>query len=299
MSGKQKIKDHSNAARLEINASLNKMINAKGGLKAFAAKMIGPAKTSIDLEAVMRKLYVLEKNWPKEYKFFYDTDLPRTPAIKTTDGPGTYIVDMAPLRVEINDGQITSTTYVKRSDLYTNAYDVYDRAKERVAEGMRIREDLILMNLAHVAANSTLGNPNPTTAGMLSKAVLSKAYQYIEDQNLNVNATVIRPSGSKGLRNITRDNMDDKGMEELRQSGELGVLWGASFVKSVLLNTGTALTFAEPEYVGHYFVRADMIIDVDESRIADQKIGFVGFHMYGASIHNAKGVVESQYNESA
>lgn len=295
---KRVVRDHANPTRIKLEAQLKSMIGKRDGIKAVAARLTNPVKTTVDYTAVMRNCYMIEKNAPAGYDFQYETDLVRTPAVKTAKGAGVYQVELSPDRVTIGLNNIQSTVYVNRNDLFNRTYDVFNRAKQRVAEGLQIREDLILLGLASAAANSTLGHAIPTTAGALSKAVLAKAYQYLEDQNLNVSKTVVRASGSYGMRNFNRDVMDDRGMEELRETGELGRLWGAGFVKTYLLEPGTALTFSDPEYVGTYYVRADQLVDaVDE--LTKQRVGFVGFHMYGAAIHNAKGVVESQYNENA
>lgn len=293
------VKDHTSAKRLEIQATLQKLLaSGQKGIKAVAATLSNPVKTTMDIKGVARKLWALEKNIEKGIPLFYETDIERTPAIVTSKFGGVYGIDLSPKKVYLNEGVLQTRMYIDRSDLYTKTYDVYQRARQRLEEGGQIREDLVLFGLASAAANSGLGNPIPVTAGRLDLATLAKSYEYIENRNLPVNVTVVNPGGSKGIRSINRLNIDEKGQQEVRETGELGNLWGAGFVKTVLVEPGRALTFCTPEYLGRYFIRADSLVDeINEPQRA--RVGFVFYHLYAAAIHNVHGVVETQFNPLA
>ncbi len=289
--------DHASPERRKVEASLNRVLK-NGGIKALAAQLVEPVKYTMDAKGIIRQIFVVVDNYPKGFDFKYDKDLDRTPAISTSKMGGVFQLDVSPERVYVGEMPIQSRVYVPREDLYTKSYDVAKRAKERVAEGLTIREDLIGFSLLSAAANSGLGHPVVATAGVLDKTSLSHAFAYIEDTNLNVRHIAINAHGKKGIRRIPRNEFDDKGMQELREKGIIGSLWGAVFIESFLIQIDRAYVVSDPEYVGQLFLRTDQLIDAVEEP-QRQRVGFIGYELLGMVVHNAKGVVEIQYDPNA
>ena len=295
----RKVIDPNNSSRKSIEARLRKEITAKGGLQTIASGITNPVKETQDIKGIMRKIFVLVTNWAKGFHFQYETDMPRIPAIKTAKGAvGSYQVDVSPERIIIDDSPMQITVYVSRDDLYTRTYDVLKRVRERMVEGLVIREDSILLALLSVATHSGLGHPIVTTAGKLNQASVIQAMNYIEGQNLPAVKLITNPSGIKGIRSFPRATMDDKGLQEIRETGYLGSLFGLNFSSSILVEPGHNFLVSNPEFIGEYFIRLDQDIQPIE-KLEQAKVGFVGYQLYGASVHNAKGVVEIEFDPNA
>jgi len=298
MPKKRVVRDHNNELRIAYTAELKKHLKAKGGIRAIANAMTDPMKTTMDLEAKMRAVFALETNWAPEFPFQYAPDLDRTPAVKTAKGGGVFKVDLDYEEVRIDDSIIQHRVYVGRDRLFRRVYDVVSRAQERLNEGMGIRESLILLELLDASATSGYGHAPVVTAGALDKATLSHAVDLIDTQHIPMNHYLYVPSGEKGIRRITRDHLDEKGLQETRESGSLGQLWGASFIKEYLIEPSSAFVNSDPEYIGTYFIRADQLVDAITD-VEKARVGFVGYHMYGAAVHNAKGTVKVTFDPTA
>lgn len=292
------VKDAKNEDRIRMEASLKKLMASKG-FRAVAASLSNPVKLSLDIKGTARKVYVLNKNIENGMPIFYETDLVRFPAVISAKGAGTYGLDVNVQKIFLNEKTFQTKLFVPREYLYTRTYDVWARARERIVEGLAIREDLELYGLASVAANSGLGHPAVTTTGRLDLSVISKAQSLIRDYNIPVSSMVINPSGQKGIQNTNRLNIDEKGMQEIRETGFLGNIYGmGNIIETVLTKPGTALVFGNPELFGQYYIRADSLVD-EIPALERQRLGFVAYHMYAVEIHNAKAVVEIQFNPAA
>lgn len=292
------VKDAKNEDRQRMEASLKKLMASKG-FRAVAASLSNPVKLSLDIKGTARKVYVLNKNIENGMPIFYETDLHRFPAVISARGAGTYGLDVNVQKVFLLEKTFQTKLFVPREYLYTRTYDVWARARERIVEGLAIREDLELYGLASVAANSGLGHPAVTTAGRLDLSTISRAKALIRDYNIPVSALVINPSGEKGIENTNRLNIDEKGMQEIRETGFLGNIYGiGNIVQTVLTKPGTALLFGNPELFGQYYIRADSLVD-EIPALERQRLGFVAYHMFAVAIHNAKAVVEIQFNSKA
>ena len=255
------VKDAKNEDRIRMEASLKKLMASKG-FRAVAASLSNPVKLSLDIKGTARKVYVLNKNIENGMPIFYETDLVRFPAVISAKGAGTYGLDVNVQKIFLYEKTFQTKLFVPREYLYTRTYDVWARARERIVEGLAIREDLELYGLASVAANSGLGHPAVTTTGRLDLSVISKAQNYIKDYNIPVSSMVINPSGQKGIQNTNRLNVDEKGMQEIRETGFLGNIYGmGNIIETVLTQPGTALVFGNPELFGQYYIRADSLVD--------------------------------------
>ncbi len=292
------VRNANDPKRIQIQAEINTLMK-KHGFKAVAASLSDPVKITMDLKATARPLFVFRGDIPQGQPMFYETDLIRTPAIVAAPGAGVYGIDASPTKVFLNEKSFQSKVFVQRQYKYTMAYDVWARAQERLSEGLAIREDLQLYSLMSVAANSGLGHPPVVTAGKLDLSTISRAQTLLKNYTLPASTIVYNPSGERGVQATSRLNIDEKGMQEIRETGFVGNIYGATrMINTVLTEPGTAFVATDPQLLGQYFVRADQLVD-EIPALERARFGFIGYHLYGIAIHNAHGVVEVQFNAAA
>lgn len=296
---KRVVVDHNSAERIKVVAEWNKLgAMGEAGLSLIAANLTNPFRITLDYTNMMRQVFMLQKNYPAGQPFLYETDLVRTVGIITRKGGAAYQFQQSPNRVYMDEEQITSQNYVPISDMYTRTYDVSARAKDRCQEGVGIREDLILLALLSAAANSTFGHPVVATGGMLDKASIAKAKKLIKNQSQLADKIITNPGGMSGIERLTFQDMDQKGMQETRETGTVSVFMGMSFLESFLVAAGRSYVTTTPDLVGALMLRTDAIIDVFPE-YQTNRIGVRGYELYAAICHNAKGVVELQFNPNA
>ena len=285
---------------MEAEAMLDKALRSKDGLNRVAASMNNPVKRLMDYKAIFRKLVVVETDYPAGFPFIYDRDLEPIPAIKVGSSATSRFVDAVPERGQIGEFELVMRVKVPYKELYVRRYKVLNRAKERLAEGLGIKEDLIGFDLLATAAN--FGGVYGTTpigplGTALSKDALARAFAQIERKRLLAEGILISPIGLSGIRRFSWTDIDQEGLKELRQSGYLGSLWGAKFFMSDLVLDDKAYAFAAPEYLGWMPFRKEL--DIQPADDPDNlRLGFVAYELLGMVITNVSGVVEISYDDT-
>ena len=297
MSAKRPAKDGNKLLRAE--AALTKALSSTGGISRVAATMSNPVKRMLDYKAIFRQLIVVENNYPEGHPLTYDKDLEAYPAIKIGPTATSRFVDAIPERITLDEFEIVSRVKVPYKELYTRKYKVLSRAKERLAEGVGIREDILGFSLLESAANfgGVYGNTPIAEATALSKGSLSRAFAQIKNRRLQPKSILVNPIGTSGVQRWGWTEVDQDGIKELRQSGYLGNLWGAQFFESDLVSTDRAYVLADPEFLGWMPIRKDTEItgadDPDNIRL-----GFVAYELLGMAITNASGVCSVEYDDT-
>lgn len=300
---KRVVVDNNSADRMQVVAEWGKLgaqarTTGEAGLTVIAGQLTNPFRITLDYVSMMRNVFMLSKNYPAGQPFLYETDLVRTVAIVTAKGGAAYQFTQSPQRIYIDEQTITSLNYVKLEDMYTRTFDVSARAKDRCAEGVGIREDLILLALLSAAANSTFGHPVISTGGALNKAAIVKAKKLIRNQNVTAEKIITNPGGTSGIERLTMMDLDQKGMQEARETGTLSVFAGMSFMESFLVAAGRSFVTTTSDLTGALYLRCDALIDVFPE-YQTNRVGVRGWELYAAVVHNAKGIVELQFNPNA
>lgn len=188
------------------------------------------------------------------------------------------------------------------AELYNRRFRALDRAKDRLIEGMELREDLIGFSLIDrstvVGATKTNGPQPVTTAGPLDRDPLAKAFTQIEKNRLVVAAVLMSPFGTQGIRRLDFQNLDQSGMQEVRESGYLGSIWGADFYVSDQVTAGKAYCLTTPKFAAWMPIRKDVdVIPADDPD--NLRLGFVGYWLGGLTWHNAFGASVLNFSTTA
>jgi len=280
---------------LRREAALTQALQTEAGLKRIAANMSNPVRFKLDYKGIFRKFVIVEQ-MPDGVPLIWDKDQPLAPAVKVGKGGSPRMIEMRGKRVELQAFEIASRVKVPYEELFTRRYRALDRAKDRLIEGMELREDLIGFSLIETA--SSLVNTPVVTAGAFDRDLLAKMFVQVEANRLPVATVLMSPYGTMGIRRLQFQNLDQVGMQEVRETGYLGNMWGADFYVSDQIPAGTAYAFTGPKFFGWMPIRKDTdVIPADDPD--NLRLGFVGYELLAMTIFNALGVVKGSFNIAA
>lgn len=276
---------------------LTRYLSTVGGLNKIAANLANPVRRQLDYKGIIRKFFVVEL-MESGIPLIFDRDLPNVPCVKVGTGGTVNMVEMLAERVEVQDFEIAGRPKIPYRELYVRRFRALDRAKDRLIEGMQLREDLIGFSLFATAVSTCASAsatascaPSPvtnTTYGM-DRNGLALAFAGIEANRLVVQSVLMSAYGTAGIRRWEFEDLDQVGMQEVRETGYLGRMWGADFYVSDQIPTGVAYILAQDKFLGWMPIRKDVdIIPADDPD--HLRLGFVGYELLGMFLQNCCGV---------
>ncbi len=275
-------------------AVIAKHIGTENGLRKIAANMSNPVREQLDFRGVARKLAIVEQ-MPDGVPLIYDRDLPEVPAIHIGARGTSRVTEMRGTRYTLEAFDVKAETKIPYSELYERRFRTLDRAKDRLIQGMELREDLQFYGLLDAAF--TLGEARANgpvlvdTSGPLDRDFLARGFTELEKNRLVVHSVLMSPYGTQGIRRLDFQSLDQVGMQEVRETGYLGEFWGASFYVSDQVDDGTAYILASPKMLAWIPIRKDVdVIPADDP--SNLRLGFVGYARMGMTVHNTLGVAK-------
>lgn len=268
---------------------LTRYMSTVGGLHKIAANMANPVRQRLDYKGIARKFAVVEE-MEAAVPLVYDKDIPEVPAVKIGALGTKNLIDLTAERVEVEPFEIIARPKIPYRELYARRFRVLDRAKDRLIEGMELREDLLFFAALETAANVATGNTpqNNGTQGFDRNGLANTFYQ-VERNRLMVGSVLMSATGTNGIRRWQWTTIDQTAMAEVRETGYLGNIWGADFYVSDQMLTNAAYALAQDKFLAWWPVRKD--IDVIPADDPDNvRLGFVGYEYIGMTVHNALGV---------
>jgi hypothetical protein len=273
-------------------AVLTKYLSTVGGLTKIAANLANPVRRRLDYKGIARKFYVVEL-MESGIPLIFDRDLPDVPAVRTGMNGSVNVVEMVAERVEVEDFEIAARPKIPYRELYVRRFRALDRAKDRLIEGMELREDLIAFSQMETAfqAGVTAGTNVEVINGVagFDREGLALTFNQVEKNRLPVASVLMSTYGTSGVRRWQWANMDQVGLQEVRETGYLGNIWGSDFFVSTEFTSGRAYALAQDKFLGWWPVRKDAdVIPADDPD--NLRLGFVGYELIGMFIHNALAV---------
>ena len=271
---------------------LTRYLSTVGGLNKIAANLANPVRKQLDYKGIIRKFFVVEL-MESGIPLIFDRDLPQVPCAKVGQGGTVNIVEMQAERVEVQDFEIAGRPKIPYRELYVRRFRALDRAKDRLIEGMQLREDLMGFSLFDTALAACTDDCAPTnvTNGTngLDRNGLGLAFAGIEAHRLVVQSVLMSAYGTAGIRRWEFEDLDQVAMQEVRETGYLGRMWGADFYVSDQIDSGRAYILAQDKFLGWMPIRKD--VDVIPADDPDHlRLGFVGYELLGMFLHNCCGV---------
>lgn len=271
---------------MQKEAALSRVMQSEMGLRKIAANMANPVRQRLDYKGIFRKFAVVEQ-MPDGVPLIFDRDLPEVPALKIGKGGSVRQVEMKGRRVELEPFEIAARPKIPYKELYVRRFRALDRAKDRLIEGMELREDLIGFGL--IEAASALTNTPIASGTFMDRDHLARAFTEVEKHRLIVGSILMSPYGTQGLRRWLFQELDQVGMQEVRESGYLGSMWGADFYVSDQITAGTLYILTTPKFLAWMPIRKDVdVIPADDPD--NLRLGMVGYELLGLTLHNSRGV---------
>lgn len=296
-------------ASFDRAASINKMMRKEAALRAafrserglqkIGAALANPVKKHLDYVPVGRRFSVVEP-YPDGLAIYYDADIPEFTATLVGANGSTGVIECTAGRVFMDEIEFVVRPVVPYRELYIRKYKVLNRAKERLQQGIGLREDLYIFAALHTAATAT--NTEQVVATTLTKHALAKGFTQIERHRLIVKYVLLSPYGIQGIRRWQWADLDETAREEIRKTGYLGSLWNADFYISDQIlydaapaNTTYAYIMTEKEKLAWFPIRKDADVTA-----ADQPwylyLGFVGYELAAFTVHNSWGVARVKFD---
>ena len=260
------------------------LLTTPHGMAKLGAALTNPVLEYLDYEGISRYFLQVE-TLPAGVPFIYNWDLNPGYAVRVADGGNARAVIMRPRIVEIEPFTISSHNIVLTDDLYDARFALIDRAKERCAEAMRLREDLYSFTLMATAAGAT----SYTSATVFNKQMLARLFRVIEQNRLNVAHILGHPTMIEQMRRWQYLDLDQPAMQEIRQAGYLGEFWGAQiWVNDQITNTNV-YTIAPPEFVGWMPFRKEVTVTVAPIPWQNH-VTITGYERLGLTWYNSSAV---------
>jgi len=277
-------------------AILEKEMSTAGGLRKIAANLANPVRQKLDYKGIFRKFAVVELI-PEGVPMIYDKDLPEATAVKVGEGGAPGMIDMRGERVEITPFEIIVNPVLPYAEMYNRRFRALDRMKDRLIEGMELREDLTGFALMETAAVSG-GTTPQVVAGKLDRDTLAKGFAQVEQSRLQVAGVLMTAFGTMGLRRWQYLDLDQAGMQMIRETGYLGDMWGSSFYVNDQITNGVSYVTTTPKFSAWVAIKKDVdVIPADEPKNA--RLGFVGYLYEGMTWHNNLGICKVTFSATS
>ena len=280
------------AQMMRKEADLQAAMKSPTGLNKIAANLASPVRKYLDYIGIYRKFSIVE-GWPDGMPIIYDADIDEFTAVKIGRNGTTRIIEIEVERTELEEFEIVVRPKVPYAELYKRLYQVMKRTKERLEQGMALREDLYGFSLLETASQQL--NTTIAVTTYMTKDALAKAFTQVEKHRLRVKSILMSPYGIQGIRRWRYEDIDNVAREEIRKSGYLGTIWDADIYINDQVTSGTFYIIAEPEFTAWTPIRRDVdVIPADDPD--NLLLGFTGYELLAMTVHNARAVAKGTFN---
>ncbi|MEM2174509.1 MAG: HK97-fold major capsid protein [Candidatus Micrarchaeia archaeon] len=264
-----------------------KLLASPNWAKRVAFVMQTPLKNRLDYVAVGRKLLLVDE-LPQGEIPVYDLDIPEYGAVKISARGTAPIVETNVKRVEFPTFPISINESVKWEEITIRRYPIFDRAKERVAIGMAIAEDLEIFKLLKTASDVSPNTPVDVTRP-LSRGAFAKLYATIAKMQLVPSAYIMNPAYYEDILSWDAKDLDQVSLNVIIETGQFGVLHGVRLILATKMEEGYVYCVTTPDKLGRLPERKSVEVKIWDN-VPQQQFDIVGWEQIGLGIHNTAGV---------
>jgi hypothetical protein len=274
------------------DASVASLIQTSEGIRKLGVRMASPVLEQMDYAGIYRQVVITQQMRPG-VPLIIDRDFPNVPAAKIASSTGAVRWVMKSRRITLDEYPIAARIKIPITEIYKRWFRAIDRAKDKLASGLYLRED----NLGFLAIDTVSESYHPAIdlgADDLTKDGLSIAFAAMEDERLKVGSVLCSPWAVRAIRNFDWQVLTQAVMQEILDTGYMGELWGAQWFISDQIPNGTCYVLATPRFLGWLPIRKDVTVE-GTNDLDYLQVGFVGYILEATTIHNAKGVVKVEF----
>lgn len=271
-------------------AFIGENIKTASGRQKIAASMQEPLRLRRDYASVIRKAFYVEA-LPDGALPYYDKD-PEVTAYMIAEEGENIVSEATGERVLFPLFEISSNPEIPLSQIKERRYDLIERAQDlgksqvQAAEdgrGFAIMDAVIENGFGGISGASL--NDEILATGSLTVENLSSAFAEVEQHDMSVSNVFVNAKDLGDLRNWGRDTFDPETQKSLLKVGVLGQIWGATIIRTRLVDAGFVYVCGEPEMVGRIPVRTELtVLSADDPKA--RRIGFSIFEHIGIGCHN-------------
>jgi len=286
----------SQAMALRRQAAVMRAFESADGMRRLAQNLEEPVKKRLDYKSITGNAVVREQVNPGE-PLVYDPDFPQAVATTIGEDGATIMTEMVATRITINAFDMGSVVKVPWAQLTERRFKSVIRARERLAEALAIKYDLL--NLAAMATQAAAGGTTPQALlGRLTKRGLALALGQLRRNRVPPGGIYTSVAGMTDILTFNRDDFTPSYMEEVLNTGYLGSLWGIPIYVTDQLADGYLFLTGIPQLTAWNPIRKDLtIVLADEP--SQFWLGFVGYMRMGLTWHNQFAVCRVTWNPTA
>ncbi len=286
----------STAMRLRREAAVMKALGSEAGMRKLAENLKEPVKTRLDYKSIGRQFAVTETMTPGE-PLIYDKDFPQAEAVIVGKKGTAAMVEAEGERVELEAFNIVSRYKVPFDELTDRRFKAIVRARERITEGMALREDLRIF--AVITAAAALGGTTAvTTAARLTKRAIALSVGELRKNRVPVANMLWSIPAMTDIMTFDRDDFTPAKMDEVLDTGFLGTLWGIPIHMSDQITDGTGYTLGDPQLTCWMPIRQDVEVLISDDT-DNLLLGFTAWERIGLTFHNSLGVNSISFDADA
>lgn len=273
-------------------AILKAALKTPSGMKKIAASLSNPVRRKLDYVGLCRKFCITEL-WPEGMPIIFDRDVEEFTSVVIGKNGSMRYVEVEVERVEIQPFQNTVNVRIPYTELYSRLYQVVKRTKERIEQGMQLREDLIFYAALDDAAIAY--HPVTAVSTFLTKDALARSMTPLEYERIPVENILMTAHGIQGIRRWQYQDIDDAGRKEIRETGYMGTIWGAGMYITDQLSAGTYYVMGSPELLAWMPFRKEAEV-IPADLPSETILGFLGWSYYGLLLHNVRSCVKGTFS---
>lgn len=310
-----------------IERKLDNCFSSSAGLLSLAGSLSNVVRRQLDYRGITRNFSVVDI-LPMGMPAVFDRDVQflGAPAVGNAQVGANGAVReiyMNSDRIMLGDGfEIGVVPQIPWRQTFIRRYDVVKRVGDKLRQGIQQREDLLWLSYLNTAEGLYTGterkhqdgNITLNIAGKLSKSALADAFAQIDDRRLPVRFVLGDAYMRASMQSWTFQDLDQAGMQELREVGYLGNMFGADFFYSDQLsfaaetvsggsgyeqnlkNRGVCYVLTDPQFLSWTPLRCDLQVQPAD-KPWEFTLGFAGYELLNMCITNNWGVVKITYDK--
>lgn len=279
---------------MQKEAMVNRWVQSPAGWKHLGGMLTAPVRETMDYAPQGRNFIVVERMEPA-VELTYSRDLPDAVAATIGDDGVSRIIVGQHRQYTIKPFWIQSIYRIPRDEETDSRFRSFDRAKDKVAESMGLREDLHNFGLMDTASTGT--HTTVTDASYADAEFLAELFQKIESQRLDVVHILGESNLTRSMRNWQHDELGPRLLEELITTGYRDKMWDANIWINDQVAAGYVYLLTSKDKVGWEPIRQEVAVDVTNFP-EELQMGLVASQRQGMVYFNSRGVAKGTFSTS-